>query len=914
MPEWRAEILRRLASARLRPEREAEIADEVAQHLDDRYRTLMGAGVSPEDAERAAWRELDDADILGRRLAGIDAPAPPPLTHVEAPAHRQLLAGLSQDLRYAVRGLAKRPLFSTAVVVTLALSLGPTTAALGVANTLLFKPLDAIARQDRLINISFGTPRGDGYSPWFISYANAADISRDASTIATMTGQQFFYAGLASGGSTPERLYGAAVSVNYFATLGLRPTAGRDFQREDDLAPGGEPVVIIGEPLARTLFGDAATAIGKPLTINGVPYSVIGVMPAAFAGTTRSDRVAFWITGLAYVRATNAPAPRWRYDVNRGPFYMYIARMADGASVSRTMAELQARTRAIAERDPERGKLFETVGPILQPGFAAPASLRPQATLIVTLVGIVAGLLALLGMANVTNLLIFRGIAARRDVVIRKALGASARRLLQLRLIESLVLALTGAAAGVLVAAGLNRVLSNVTLPALGALDVALDWRTLFATAAVAVVVGVGFGLAPAMLAVRESVTGATGRGARTAASPTLRLRHALAAVQIALSLTLLVGALLFLATLRNLRAIDLGFDPSGVVTVNVALRAYGYNDARALDFERRLAEAVNARPGVRAAIAYSPPLIGASFFDRAYLPSEDPNQAREVAVNGVSAEYFSTIGLPMLRGRAFTSDEVFRGADGPMPVILSATLARTLFGTEEDALDRELRLPQFQSGPIAARVVGVTRESHFGGIDTPADAVLYEPLGRFVVKFSAFVIARSALPAHEAAAFIADTAKAIDPAVALAPERTMDAIVDAGLAQQRLFASLLGALGAIGFVLAAVGLHGLVAQTVAERRREFGIRLAIGADRSRIARLVLRQTAVVLLAGLTAGVTMALLAGRFVESRLYGITSRDPWAYASAGLLITAVVIFASASPARTATRVNPVEILRVE
>ena len=912
MPDWRPEILRRLSRARLAPEREADIADEVAQHLEDRFRTLVMAGHSEKDAERAAWRELDEADVLGRRLAAIES-APTNLSHVEAARRGRLLGGLWQDVRYAARSLRKHPLLSATIVVTLALSLGPTTVVLGMANALFLKPLPAIAHQEHLLNFLFGTSKGSSVSPWFISYANAADITREATTMNGMAGTQPIDAGLSVDGLTPRREHGTSVTANYFDLLGVRPVAGRDFRAEDDQQPGGEAVLLLSEALARGLFGSSAAALGRTVRLNGVPFAVVGVMPRAFEGTIAGDRPTFWIPGMAYSRASNYAPERWSYGPNRGPFYAFVVRMAEGATVPQVTEELRARTRAIATRDPDAGKIFETVGPILQAGFAAPASLRPIATRAMQIIGVLAGVLVLLGMANVANLQIFRGLATSRDVAIRKALGASRARIAQLRLVESLMLAVAGAAAGVALSLGLGTLVSDLVLPGIGVLEIAVDWRVLAATTTLAVLVGIGFGLAPVLLAVRESVTGAIGRGTRTLLPRASRLRRVLAAVQIALSFTLLIGALLFLATLRNLHAVDLGFDPSALVTVGVNLRNYGYTEARTLDFERQLLEMISRQPQVDAvAVAYSPPLLGASMFDRVYLPDDDPKRARETAVNGVSADYFQTIGLPLLHGRMFTADEVF-GTVPPdsRPIILSATLAEALFGST-DVVGRDLRMPVYQKPPVSVRIVGVTRESHFGGIDTPPDAVIYEPINAFPLKGAAQVIVRSSAGADSTSRMIADTAKTIDPVVALAQERTVSAIIEQRLAQQRLFAWILGVLGSIGFLLAAVGLHGLVAQTVTERTREFGIRVAIGAERSEIARIVLRQAALVAAGGLATGLTLAWFAARLVESRLYGVTIRDPALYLTAAGLVAIVVAIASAGPARLATRVDPIDVLR--
>jgi putative ABC transport system permease protein len=914
MPDWRAEILRRLAPARLRPEREAEIADEVSQHLEDRYRTLVTAGRPAPDAEQVAWRELEDSDILGRRVARVEAAAPPNLAEAEAHRVGGLAAGLWQDLRYAARSLRTHPLLSATAIVTLALSLGPTTAVLGMADALFFKPLPGIARQDRLLDVVFGTPVGqDGISPRFISYANVAEISRGATTVEGIAGHQELSYGLAVEGLAPRLSSGCAVTVNYFDLLGVHLIAGRTFRPDEDVNPGGEPVMVLGERLARAFFQSPQAAPGRVVLVNSVPFTVVGVAPAEFAGTSRSRPADFWIPGMSYRRANHFPQARWAYGPDSGPFYDFIVRMTDTAGVGQTTAELDARTHALAARDPGGDSPFETVGPVLRPGFAAPAALQPTALRATQLMGGVAALLVLLGVANVANLLIFSGLAAGRDIAIRKAMGASAGRLLQLRLVESLLLALLGAAAALGVSLALGRLFVDFSVRGVGTVDVALDWRVLGVAAALAVVVGAGSGVAPALLAVRESVTGALGRGLRSGVPRGNRLRHGLAAVQIALSLTLLVGALLFLTTLRNLHAVDLGFDPAGVTLVPLNLRGYGYTNARALDYQQRVVDVVRQRPGVEAAaLAFSPPMFGIGFIDRVYLPGQDPRQAANVGANGVSEDYFRAIRLPLLRGRAFTPAEASADAD-PTPVILSETLARQLFGSI-DVPGRRLFEPQFQQAPRTLQVVGVTRESHFAGVDRPPDAVLYEPLGRFPLVMSAFVLVRSNLGRGAAARLVSDAATRLDPTVPLAPETTFASLIDQSLGQQRLFAWMLGLLGTIGFVLAAVGLHGLVAQTVTERRREFGIRLAIGADRPRIMRLVLRRAGVVLVAGLATGLTAAWFAGRVVESHLYGVTSRDPWIYTSAALVMVVVVAVASAAPARAATRVDPIEVLRAE
>ena len=523
-------------------------------------------------------------------------------------------------------------------------------------------------------------------------------------------------------------------------------------------------------------------------------------------------------------------------------------------------------------------------------------------------------MLVLLGVTNVANLLIFTGLAAGHDVAVRKALGASAGRLLQLRLVESVLLTLLGALAGVGVAAALGRVFSDFALPGIGTIEVAISWRVLLAVACLALVAGTCAGVAPALLAVRESVTGALGRGGRNGPRAG-RLRHALAAVQVALSLTLLVGALLFLMTLRHLRSVDLGFDPAGVTVVTLNVGGYGYTDARALEYEKQVADAVRQQPGIQAVgLAFSPPLFSGGLTDGMYLPGQDPSQATNVERNGVSPNYFAAVRLPIVRGRVFTEAETSGlAATDRRPVVVTEALARRLFGSHE-AIGREILTQAGSDTTVALHVVGIARDSHFRSIERPPDPLLYEPLATFPMVQTPYLVVRSTLGSREAFQLVAEAARRFDPTIPLAPETTFAARVDRQLGQQRLFAWMLGLLGAIGFVLAAVGLHGLIAQAVVERRREFGIRLAIGALPTGIVMLVLRRAALVLSVGLAAGLALAWSSGRLVESQLFGITSRDPLPYVVAALLMFAVVGLASIAPAVAATRVDPIDVLKSE
>jgi predicted permease len=910
MPEWRDEIRRRLAGHGLRPEREAEIVEEVAQHLEDRYHERLSGGTPADEAVAAAWRELEASDVLGREIARVER-SPGPAVPVGSPGGGSLVASLVQDARFALRRLRKRPVFALTSILTVALSVGPATAIVGVADTLFFRQPSGVVAPDRLFLMQFGRPaRNGGYSPWFVSYANVSDVLAGAKNYTEMAGEQPMPAGVASGTSDPQRLQGQSVTTNFFQVAGARFSAGRGFLTEEDGTPGGVTSVVIADSLAHRLFGSADAAIRQTVQLNSVPFTVVGVTAPGFEGVGDTGDE-FWITGYAYRRARHFAEQRWGYEVNQGPFNTYVVRRAPGASVESAAAELSARIAALADSGQDGAELFKTINMRMLPGLGAPRSTNTSGVDIVRQLAIIATVLVLLGIANMANLLIFEGLKLGREVAIRKALGASVARVIQLTLVESLMISLAGAAAGIGVALGIQGLLAGLPVWRNVTMTVPLDWRVLATTAALAVVTGVGFGVGPALISVRGSVLGAMGRGLRTELPRAGRLRQGLAALQLALSLVLLVGALLFLVTLKHLREVDLGFDPSNVTTMQVDLKSHGYDAPRIFSFYSRLLQLVREQPGIdRVAMTYALPIAGASYSSSLYLPGQDPKSAPEILLNYVSSDYFDVMRVPIARGRAFTPGESFAPSQ-PTTVILSGTAARALFGST-DPIGRTVVEPG--RPPREYMVIGVTAETRWLDVTHAPEAVAYEPFFDGLSTIGGTIVARSSRPAGEVTGVIQTAAASIDRSTPLFRDQTMADVIDGRLARQRLFAWILGLLGAIGFTLAAVGLHGLISQMVAERTREFGIRIAIGADRATVVRLVARQAAAVAVVGTIVGLGTAALAARLVEANLFGVTARDPLVYASATGLLLLVVAAAIVSPTRAATRIDPITVLRAE
>jgi predicted permease len=418
--------------------------------------------------------------------------------------------------------------------------------------------------------------------------------------------------------------------------------------------------------------------------------------------------------------------------------------------------------------------------------------------------------------------------------------------------------------------------------------------------------------VAPVRLASRVSLTGMLAQGARGSSRPGARLRTGLAVVQLALSLTLLAGGLLFVQTLHNLRGVDLGFNPAGVTTLQFPLRGQGYDSPRSMQFYRDLLARLAPQPGVDAvAAAMSPPLLGGSFRREVHLPGRDPKtESVEVLTNDVTADYFGVFEIDLVAGRTFTAEEAF--ATGPEPgIVISRSLAERLFGTP-NAVGQLVTFPAVYGAPShEVPVIGVAEDTKWRGIDKAADLLVYRPVGDSVNN--SMLVIRSAQPA-DAVRLVRDEVARLDPSLPVGTDLSMASIIDRRLSQQRLFAWVLGVLAALGFVLAAIGVHGLTSQMARERWREFGLRLAIGATRGDIVRLVLRGGLTVVALGVPLGIGAAALASGAIESQLFGVERLAPSVYLGAALTLLVVVLLASLLPALRAARTNPVDVLRVE
>jgi putative ABC transport system permease protein len=910
MADWHRELTNRLAALRLRPEREAEIVEELSQHLAEHVQYLVAGGADPAAARAAALTDLDQPGELARRLADIEARSPLRLPPPGAPARgRWLHAGL-QDVRHALRALRRTPGFTVTVIVTLALTIGPTTAILSIGNWLLWRPTPGVADADRLAVVWFGEWRGArSVSPSGLSYLNLADLRGASQTLSGIAGLQEGAVSLATGSLPPTVAGSGWVTANALDVLGVRLAAGRMFTADDERLPNGALVAIVSEGLARRAFGGPDEALGQRVILNGRPLSIVGVVAAPFAGTEPFGRTDVWYPGATYgyVNHFTPSEPLSRTD---GIFYSFVVRLAPGATFDTAQAELDVLVPALADRHPDENGKFKTVRARMFPGLGPMVLQRAGFAHNVGGLLAIGGVLLLLGCANVANLLMMRGVRTRRERAIRLALGASHTRLVQLQLTETAVVAIAGGALGVVLALWLKQILATLMLPGLdpgGLPDVPLDGRVLAMALCVALGCGLLAGLVPAFIGAKVPPVATMAETGTRAVTGSRRLRTGLAVVQLALSLALVIGALLLVTSLRQLYRVDLGFDPSGVSVHGLDPSGHGYTADRFAGYYDGIMDRLRGASGFQAvSLAFRAP-FGSGRTLRLRHPAGGERDRIETYANAVSTTYFETLGIPLLRGRGFLENELATRSD---VAIIGAGLARRLFGDGE-AIGRPIVLAERSAREL--RVVGVVGDTHWRNVTGEPDLLLYFPWGDAAIgTYEASLIVKSPAPLRNVAARVEAAAAEVDPTLPVNWSVAMTSRIDEELADQRVFAWMLSLLGWLGFTLAAVGLYGLLAQSVSERTREFGVRIALGSDRRGVFGLVLRQAAWIGALGTAAGLVLAYFGSQLIETRLYGVTRLDPLAYAAAAVALAVVVLLAGVWPARTATRIQPVEALR--
>jgi len=808
-----------------------------------------------------------------------------------------------QDVRYGARALLKSPGFAAIAVVTLALGIGANAAIFSVLNAVLLRPLpwgDA----DRAVMI---WSKWTAFEKTWVAEGEVVDYRKRSQTLQEIAAWSEGQVNL-TGDQEPERVAGARVSANIFSVLGVAPMIGRTFAAEEDL-PNGPRLVVLGFGLWNRRYSADQTIVGRSILINGNTFEVVGVMPPGFVLPTdyrNPEPTQLW-----------TPLQMDPAAMDHGSHGLYAAgRLKPGATVAQAADELHGIARAMTSEGLYPVQMqFDTV--VVSLADEVVGSVRQSIWLLFAAVGF----LLLIACANVANLLLARAEARQREMAVRAALGASAWRVLRQLLTESFVLTAFSAALGLGLAFAAVRVVAwwnPANIPRVGGVE--LDGRVLLFTAVVAILTSVLFSLAPALRSMRVDLTDSLKDGAQSVSSggSRQRFRNALVVVQMAMAVLLLVGAGLMLRSLWSLQRIPIGFDPSNVLTMRVALPAASYaSPEQVVAFYERLLERVRQLPGVRVAGAARLLPLGSTIGDfglrvEGYLPPPGTNAKGDWQI--VTDGYLEAMGERVVRGRAITAADT---ADTQLVALVNEELARRYFAGR-DPIGGRMKIGGDPARPWVT-VVGVVADVRHNGITDVVKEKFYVPHRQWhrsvgnPIRSMAIVVKTSTDPLSLARP-IREEVRALDRNLPVANVQTMADVVGANLSSPRFTGLLLITFATIALALSAIGVYGVLSYLVSRRTREIGIRLAIGAGRSQVLAMVLRNGLLLALTGVASGLTLALVAARFMRTLLHGVGPADPLTFVSVGATLSLVALLSSLVPAWRATRVNPVTALKTE
>ena len=809
--------------------------------------------------------------------------------------------GLFQDFRYALRQLRKNPGFTAVAVLTLALGLGANTAIFSVIDAVLLRPLPFHA-PTRLVVVKPTEPgrRDDiGVSyPTFLDWRTRNHVFDGLSVFReddfTLTGR-----------SEPAHLTGAVVSANVFSVLGVSPVIGRDFVPEEDQPSGTGLPIILSHGLWQSHFGSDPKIIGQSLTLDGQLFAVVGVMPAGFQFPVQRTPVEFWTT---IALDAQGPTPM---TSQRGAGYLdVIARVKPQVTIEAAQTEMAGIQDALNRQYPENRPKGISLVP------EADAVVGPMRQGLFILLGAV-GLVLLIACANLSNLLLARATTRHKEISVRTALGATRWMIVRQLLAESALLATAGGAAGLGLAAwGIRSLMALAPGDLPRITESGINLQVLIFTALVAVLTSILFGLVPAMQAAKPELAASLKEGGRSGTETQMhsRLRSALIVTETALAMILLVGSGLLLRSLLGLGRVDPGFAKDHVITFGLDLPDR-YGHPQRVAFYRNLLERVRATPGVRSASAAFPLPLSADAVKTTVEIEGRPMKQSEYPVTTfhiIDRDYFRTLGIPLLSGRAF---DVQDDAVGAMPVvIISQRLARQIF-PGEDPIGRRIR-PNISSGPgdapmrVVVGVVGDVKAEGMGAPSIPESYVSYAQLPFAPMS----VVVRTEIAPASMVPTLTSEVQSLDNALPLLHVKTLDEYVDDSIVGTRFETFLLGTFGALAFLLTAVGLYGVISYTVVQRTREMGIRIALGADRTAILGMVVKKGALLACTGALIGLAAAFLLTRLMASLLFGVGPTDPLTFVSVPIALITVALFASYIPARRAAKVDPMVALRYE
>lgn len=811
-----------------------------------------------------------------------------------------------RDLTFAARLLVKSPGFSIVTILSLALGIGANAAIFSLVDAILLRPLP-VEEPTRLMSVFTTDTRNAGNLP--LSHLNYKDL-RDQNTVFEAMSAFTFAQVNWSNGSDAQQAPAQVVDGQYFSLLGVRPALGRGIAPVDDETP--TPVAVLSHGFWQAALGGDKGIVGRTITVNRVPFTVIGVAPAGFTGTLLGGGPSMWVP--MSMHDVVQPNFDW-YETRRGLFLFAFGRLRDGVTMEQAGANLSTIFAQLEQAFPDdnRGRNAGVVPLLdarLNPNGQGGAPVVRISILLMAVVGIV----LLIACANIANLLLARATKRRREIAVRLALGAQRRRLLRQLLTESVLLSVVGAAAGVLLAYWLLDILRATALPLPVPVDdnSVINARVLLFTGGLAIVTGLLFGIAPALQASGADVLSTlknelvpAGGGRR--GGP--RLRQLLVIAQVAASLIALVAAAMFLRGLREAQSIDPGFETEGVLIANVNLGREGYTPERGQIYYQQVAERLRGVPGVQhAAVAQNAPFAG-GFLRSIFLEGADTTTRDRVLVqiNSVSPGYLETIGVPLVAGRDFTSADT----ESSMGVVIVNEQMAQQFWPGEDALGKRFR---FFGDEALTTVVGIAKTVKYNGVIEDPIPFIYQPWLQNYTP-AATVHVRTAGSAAPLAPSVRAALREVDPTLALFNIQTLEDQVADALAPLRTNVILLTAFGALALLLAAIGLYGVTSYTVTHRTREIGVRMALGARPGAVLGLVLTQGLTLVGIGLAIGLVAAFGLSTLVPPDFIANTSpRDPVTFAATAAVLAVIAVVATYVPAKRATRIDPLIALRTE
>ncbi|HMC56836.1 MAG TPA: ABC transporter permease [Gemmatimonadaceae bacterium] len=871
----------------------ADVADELGFHLESRIQEYLAAGMSPEQARSEALARFGDVERVRNTVERIDR------DHDHERRRAYMWEEFTQDCRYALRGLRRYPAFTAIAVFTLALGIGANSAIFSVVNGVLLRPLP-YREPDRLVRV-FTAFRGQGVEKYGMSQPEFMDykgLTRVFENAAAYTG-----AGLTlTGTGEPETVRGIAATRDMLPVLRVSPLLGRNFEG-DEGRTGVEPVVIVTYDFWQNRYGGDPALIGRSLVLNGITRRVVGVLPR----------------GVTIARAEAIIPIYINPDSLQGRTSNYlsgVARLRDGVTLEQARRELNALTRRVAQENQRAYPANMGYGATIVPMHEEiVGDVRPALLILLGAVGLV----LLIACANVANLLLARGEARQREIAVRTALGAPRSRIVRQLLTESVVLALLGGLAGLLIAWWGMRTLLTINPDAIPRLElVQIDAPVLALTFTLAVLTGLLFGFAPAMHMAKPELQSSLKEGSRggTVGQGQQRIGRALVMAELALAAVVVIGAALLIRSFWTLRAVDPGFRPDHLLVVDVALPAARYDPEKTTIFYQQLTERARALPGVQVVAAASdiPPLASGYNWDVAIdgKPVVPGDAAPSPNMRAVTQDYFRTMGTTAVRGRVFGAED---SRASPPVAVINETFAKAVWAGV-DPVGQRLR---FGRELPWITIVGVARDVRSQGLGEPVPPeifVLHEqlPTAAGGTERAMYLVLRTTGDPNLLTGAARRAVRELDPAIAVPTIRTMQEVMRRSMARQRFTMVLLGVFGGVALTLAAVGIYGLMSFAVRRRTREIGIRMALGASRRDVLRLVVGQGMRLAIYGLSIGLVGAFLATRIMSRLLYGVSATDPATFVAIALVLGGIAFVASWVPARRAVATDPTMALRAD